>query len=203
VQNIFLEIMQHEQAKQQLITFLSGFPNLKKEVIDQLAKLIPVIAPKKGSLLLEEGDVPKECYFVLKGLVRQYQMIDGTERTTEFYSESNATVSSMHYTDQTPSTFYLECLEDCLLIAGNMDIDQSHYEQFPELLEVTNKILENDLNKAKLNHATFILSSPKERYLHFLKSRPDVSNRVPLHQIASFLGMTPESLSRIRKRIVS
>ena len=195
--------MQNEQAKQQLITFLSGFPNLKKEVIDQLAKLIPVIAPKKGSLLLEEGDVPKECYFVLKGLVRQYQMIDGMERTTEFYSESNGTVSSMHYTDQTPSTFYLECLEDCLLIAGNMDIDQSHYEQFPELLEVTNKILENDLNKAKLNHATFILSSPKERYLHFLKSRPDVSNRVPLHQIASFLGMTPESLSRIRKRIVS
>lgn len=169
----------------------------------QLAEMIPVIAPTKGTILLEENKVQEECYFVLQGLVRQYQYIDGIERTTEFYTESNGTVSSVHYSEQSPSTFYLECMEDCLLIAGNMEIDEAHFKQFPELLDITKKMLENDLNKAKLDHTTFILSSPKERYLHFLKTRPDVSNRVPLHQIASYLGMTPESLSRIRKRIVS
>lgn len=195
--------MNKGKAKEHLITFLSGFPNLQDRTILQLAEMIPVIAPTKGTILLEENKVPKACYFVLQGLVRQYQFIDGVERTTEFYTESNGTVSSVHYTDQSPSTFYLECMEDCLLIAGNLEIDEVHFKQFPELLEITKKMMENDLNKAKLDHTSFILSSPKERYLRFLKTRPDVSSRVPLHQIASYLGMTPESLSRIRKRIVS
>lgn len=194
---------QDQHAKQLLVEFLSGFPGLEANVVTQLAEMIPVVAPKKGMILIKEGEVPDECYFVLKGLVRQFQFIDGTERTTEFYTEKNGTVSSMHYTDQTPSSFFLECAEDCLLIAGNMEIDKVHYEQFPELLEITKHILESDLNKAKVNFSKFILSSPKERYLHFLETRPDLLNRVPLHQIASYLGMTPESLSRIRKRIVS
>ena len=137
------------------------------------------------------------------GLVRQYQFVDGVERTTAFYTEANGTVSSKHYAEQTPSEFYLECAEDCLLIAGNVEVDEANIQQFPELMEVTKLILETDLNKAKDTYAKFVISSPKERYLHFLDSRPDLANRVPLHQIASYLGMTPESLSRIRKRIVS
>lgn len=195
--------MTKDKTKEQLIAFLSSLPGLKEDLVLQLSEMIPVISPSKGTVLLEEGAVPKECYYVLKGLVRQYQFVDGTERTTEFYTESNGTVSSLHYSNQTPSTFYLECMEDSLLIAGTIEIDEAHYEQFPELISITKMMLENDLNKAKADHSTFILSSPKDRYLHFLKTRPDISNRVPLHQIASYLGMTPESLSRIRKRIVT
>lgn len=192
-----------QQAKEHLKKFLSGFPNLDSTMVAQLAEMIPVIAPSKGSILIEEGKIPQECYFVLKGLVRQYQIIDGMERTTEFYTETNGTVSSAHYTNQTPSEFYLECMEDCLLIAGNLQIDQAHFEKFPALLEITKQMLESDLNKTKEQYTQFILSAPKERYLHFVATRPDLLNRVPLHQIASYLGITPESLSRIRKRIVS
>lgn len=196
--------MNHEQSiSTDLIEFLSGFPELDKDKIESIANMIPVITPRKGTILLKESEIPKECYFVLKGMVRQYRLIEGIERTTEFYTEANGTVSSDHYTDQTPSSSFLECAEDCLLIAGNMKTDGVNYEQFPELAEITRRILENDLNRTKKALSDFILSSPKERYLHFMKTRPELLNRAPLHQIASYLGMTPESLSRIRKRIVS
>lgn len=191
------------KAQKILQEFLSGFDSLREEVVDQLVNMIPVIAPVKGTILLKEGEVPQECYFVLKGIVREFLFVDGTDRTIEFYTESHGTVSSAHYSDQTPSEFSLECSEDCLLIAGNMEIDEEHFKKFPELIEITRKMLESDLNKVKANHSKFILSSPTERYLHFLDTRPDLQNRVPLHQVASYLGMTPESLSRIRKRIVS
>jgi CRP-like cAMP-binding protein len=187
----------------QLITFLSNIPELTPEKVEMLAAMIPVKSTKKGDIILKEGETPKECYYVLQGLVRQYQFIDGTERTTEFYDELNGSISSDHYTNQTPSTFYLACEEDCLLIAGNMQIDEVNFKQFPELMEITRRMMESELNSTKQTLTQFILSPPKDRYLHLLKTRPTLLNRVPLHQIASYLGITAESLSRIRKRITS
>ena len=195
--------MSQQNAKKELIQFLSNFSNLSDELVQKLAEVIPVITTKKGTILLKAGELQKECYYVLKGLIRQFQFVEGTERTTAFYTETNGTVSSIHYSDQTPSTFFLECMEDCLLICGNVELSDEHIRQFPELLEVTRGILEKDLNESRQTYSNFVLSTPKERYLNFLETRKDLHNRIPLHQIASFLGMTPESLSRIRKRISS
>lgn len=198
-----MRMQSNTKAKSYLTEFLSGFPTLDEEKTVLLANMIPVIAPTKGTILVEAGKIPHECYFVLKGLVREYQFVEGTERTTAFYTESNGTVSSTSYTEQSPSSSYLECAEDCLLIAGNLKMEKEHFEQFPELMEITRNLLESDLNRSKNEYKNFILSSPLERYENFLETRPDLINRVPLHQIASYLGMTPESLSRIRKRLVA
>lgn len=191
------------KIKEKLTQFLASFPALDAQTIAVLINNIPVITPKKGTLLLREGDVPKACYYVLEGLVRQYQFVDGTERTTAFYTERNGSVSSAHYSDQTPATFNLICAEDCILIAGNLEIDAAHYAEFPILVEITKRMIETDLNATQQTLTNFILSPPKERYVQFLKAQPDLINRVPLHQIASYLGLTPESLSRIRKRLVA
>jgi CRP-like cAMP-binding protein len=185
-----------------LIEFLSSFPELDGQPIEEIARLIPVEVAQKGSVLVEEGKVPQACYFVLKGMVRQYKFVDGDEKTMEFYDESNGAVSAEHFTDQSKSTFFLVCEEDSLLIKGSREVDVSNYEKYPVLLEVTKKMLEQDLNETKSRFSKFISASPKERYLNFLQDRPGLINRVPLHQVASYLGMTPESLSRIRKRIL-
>lgn len=187
--------------KTELIEFLSTFPELGKEEIETIARNIPVVAHKKGTVLIKHGEVPRECYFVLKGIVRQYEIVDGDEKTTEFYTEKNGAVSSSHYTDQTPFEGYLVCAEDCLLIAGNIEVDQANYEKFPVLQAITRQMIESDLNSTKKKFVKFVGSSPKERYLNLMETQPDLLNRVPLHQIASYLGMTAESLSRIRKRI--
>lgn len=190
-------------TRTKLEQFLAGFPALDNNTVALLAEKIPVLEYKKGTVILEEGVIPKACYFVLEGLVRQYQFVDGTERTTAFYTEKNGSVSAAHYSNQTPSSFNLVCVEDCLLIAGNMEIDKEHYASFPLLVEITKQMIESDLNETKQTLTNFILFSPKDRYVQFLKERPELMNRVPLHQIASYLGLTPESLSRIRKRLVT
>ena len=75
------------------------------------------------------------------------------------------------------------------------------YETFPKLEIITRMMMEQDLGKSQDAMANFITSSPEERYLNLQKTRPDLLQRVPQHQLASFLGVTPESLSRIRNRM--
>ncbi len=189
--------------KDVLLKFLSAFPELKKEEIEVIAEHIPVEAYKKGTVLVKEGEIPSKCYFVLKGCVRQYYVIEGEEKTTAFFTEEYGAVSSSHYTNQTPSDHYLSCLEDCILISGDANIDVENYQKFPVLENITRAMMEEELNETKENFAKFVTSSPEQRYLNLIETRPELINRVPQHMIASYLGMKPESLSRIRKRIVS
>ncbi|MCB0661973.1 MAG: Crp/Fnr family transcriptional regulator [Saprospiraceae bacterium] len=181
--------------------FLSQFPELSPSEVEIISEHIPIVDKKKGDMILREGEVPDKCYYVLEGCVRQYCLEDGEEKTTGFYTEQYGTISSTNYIQQTPSDQYLVCMEDCTLICGDPKTDMENYEKFPILKSVTAKMVEQELNDTKDRFAKFIIASPEKRYLNFLEERPDLSNRVPQHQIASFLGMTAESLSRIRRRI--
>ena len=71
--------------KEKLKKFLANFHIVSPDKIEQLTKVIPMISIEKGTYLLKEGEVPKACYYVLKGLVRQFQIVDGNEKTTAFY----------------------------------------------------------------------------------------------------------------------
>lgn len=185
-----------------LLDFLSGFPELDEEERLAIGAKIPVREYKKGDILVSEGDVPPECYFVLQGCVRQYYLIDGDEKTTAFFTERQA-VAATNFVEQTPSKYYLSCVENAKLIVGSIHQDMEMYKQFPKLETITRSMIEHDYSNTREDFAAFITSSPEKRYLDLLETRPNLLNRVPQHQIASYLGVTPESLSRIRKRIVS
>ena len=187
---------------QDLLDFLSGFPRLSPEEVEMIARHIPVKSFSKGYMLLETGKIPSECYYLLKGCIREYKIIDGLEKTTAFYTEKNGTISPVSYVHQTPSAHFLVCMEDCLVISGNREQDKSNYENFPVLKGITANMLESEWIKTKENFTDFITSSPEQRYLNFIEKHGDLFQRVPQHQIASYLGMTPESLSRIRKRVL-
>lgn len=102
----------------ELSALFSKFPSLKKEEIKAISENIIVRSLKKGTILLNEGSISKECYSVLKGCVRKYYIKDGEEKTTAFFTEGEAVASFSSYINETPSKHYLVCAEDCSLTVG-------------------------------------------------------------------------------------
>jgi len=189
--------------KEELRKMLLNYPILTSEDIDLIVENANVQQYKKGTVLLEQGQISKECYSVLKGIVREYYIVDGEEKTTAFFSEGQAVNSFTSYSENKPSKHFLVCATDCLLTVGNQALEEEMCKQIPKLEGIIRKEVERVSGIAQDEFALFITSSPEQRYLNLLDKRPDLYNRIPQHQIASYLGITPESLSRIRKRIFS
>lgn len=185
-----------------LISFISKFESLTDEEIAIIADNIQVQSVKKGTILVKEGQICEACYFVLKGCLRQYVIVDGTEKTTQFYTEEQAAVLFSSYLNQQKSESYLSCVEDSVLIVGETGRETEMYKEFPKLEQITRMMMEQNLGKSQDELTRFITNSPEERYLYLLKTRPELFQRVPLNQLASYIGVTPESFSRIRKRIL-
>lgn len=172
----------------------------EKEAVD---RLIPIKVFKKGTLLLEEGNVAKACYFTIKGCVRSFIVKDGEERTTQFFVEGEPIASLLSYLNQTPSNHYFECLEDTTLAVLTHDNEQELYNLHPKFEALCRNNIELEFGKQQETLQNYLTQSPKERYLNLLENRPDLIQRVPQYYIATFLGVQPESLSRIRKRIAN
>ena len=154
---------------------------------------------QKNQVLIKEGQVCNKLYFVEKGIGRSYYLKqDGKEVTQWFFGVGNFMSSADSFFQQSPSFYYLEILEDSILYSitkKNMDVLLAKYHKMEKLIrllsiEMLTKIVH------KLNAVQF--QTAKERYDYMLTEFPDISHRVPLGYIASYLGMTQETLSRIR-----
>lgn len=174
-------------------------PDIK--VLLQSAKLKSYPA---GEQLIQEGGLKREIYFIRKGLVRAYKINDKGDETTTMIRWENKIVASPDIIlfDQ-PSQYYFEALEATDVFYINFDILQKIVSQNPKLEANRKYIFQNILKELLQRLDTFVLLTPEERYLNFVKTNPNIINRVPNKYIANILGITPVSLSRIRKRISS
>lgn len=184
-----------------LIKFLSKYQSLTVEEVGIIEQNNLVREYKNGTILLKEGQIPKDCFLVLKGCVRSYYNIEGEEKTTEFFTELQP-ITPNGYATKTPSPYYLECLEDAVLSISNAEKTNQFLRDYPQFATLMT-IIGNDVLANKQEALDdFKNLSPEKRYLELQKKRPELINRVPQHQLASFLGIKPQSLSRIRKRII-
>ena len=131
-----------------------------------------------------------------------YKLIDGNEKTTAFFVEGQAAILYSSYLEQKPSDYYLSCIEDSILTVGTREQEQELHRKYPNLEHLIYSLLPKDFTKAQEHIALLNNYNPEERYRILLQKQPELLNRVPLHQLASLIGVTPESLSRIRKRVV-
>lgn len=188
--------------KETLRKFISNLDTFDQNEINAIVENTNLEFFKKGTVFLREGDICNKCYFVLSGCVRQYQIAEGTEKTTAFFTEEQAAVLYSSYMNREPSKHYLSCVEDCILITGTREEEQKLHKDYPKLEFLTHTLMLRDYSKIQERLSSFINHSPEERCQILMKNQPSLINRVPLHQLASYIGVTPESFSRIRKRIL-
>ncbi|MGN8646127.1 Crp/Fnr family transcriptional regulator [Gracilibacillus sp. HCP3S3_G5_1] len=186
--------------KEILLKYINQFTSLSEEEQKRIIDDLLTQKYTKGTILLRQGEVPTRCYFVLKGCVRQYALDEeGNEVTTNFFTEEQAIVPRVNRA----SVFTYTCMEDTELVIGDYEQETNMYDRYTQLESMTRKMTEDNLNQLQNDFAGFISSTPEERFKSLLQERPDLIHRVPQHQLASYLGITPESLSRIKKRIVA
>ncbi|TAI49002.1 Crp/Fnr family transcriptional regulator [Flagellimonas allohymeniacidonis] len=184
-----------------IFEFLSKYIELTEEEKKILSELKFIKSFKKGSLLLREGEMSKECFFILEGCAYSYYLVDGEVKVTEFFTEKQP-ITPVSYTTKKPSEYYLECLEDCIVSIGSQERTAELMTKMPRLAELGPAFLEDELASQRMKYDTFIKLSPEQRYQNLQKQSPELLDRIPQYLIASYLGIKPESLSRIRKRIL-
>lgn len=185
-----------------LLNYFSRIMPLSEEEVEAIDETMHVQHYEKGTVLLKPGQISSEAYFVLEGLVRQYYLIDGVEKTSDFFSDEQWVVSLNNIHPTNPSTHYLECCTDCSLVVGNSRKGEDLYKKFQNLATISRKLMERVFTDQQQKMEAFTINTPMLRYQNLLKSRPDLFQRIPQYQIASYIGITPESLSRIKKRIL-
>lgn len=190
----------NKTMKNILFDFISKYVSLTEDEKNAVISFDIFRSFKKGMILLKEGQKSKDSYFVLKGCIRTYYIVDGEEKTTAFYTEMEA-LTPPCVISKTPSEYYISCIEDTILTVSNTDMEVEANSKFPKFETICRMLSEELLAKQRIDFDEFKTSSPEQRYLNLLQKRPDLIQRVPQHQLASYLGIKPQSLSRLRARI--
>lgn len=184
-----------------LFDFISKYVSLTEDEKNAITSLNIFRTIKKGTTLLKEGQKSNEVYFVLKGCIRTYYIVGGEEKTTSFYTEMEG-LTPHCVINKAPSEYYISCVEDTILTVTTPDMEADSFNKFPKFESLCRVLSEELLAKQQINFDEFKTSSPEQRYLNLLQKRPDLIQRVPQHQLASYLGIKPQSLSRLRARII-
>jgi CRP-like cAMP-binding protein len=172
--------------------------NAASILINAIKPFMMVKKLKKQETLMFEGDVCNKIYFVKSGVIKQYYLVDGKEFIQNFFYDGDVATVYNSFLTQEPSDSNLEAVEDTELLVMSYHSFKSIAAAKPELnAHVT--ISMSKMNTKRVN--LLLMSDGLLRYKKFLASEHEITQRVPQYMIASYLGMSPETLSRIRKKM--
>lgn len=156
----------------------------------------------KGEHLVREGDAATALYFVNSGLLRYYYLASGTEHTGQFFNASMFVADVLALTTGAPCVQNIDALEAGEVIVIPKPVLLAAYDADHAFERFGRRVMEHAMSGSQRRSAGLLTLSADERYTRFVTARPDVAARVPQYLIASYLGITPEALSRIRRRRV-
>ncbi|GGH25322.1 Crp/Fnr family transcriptional regulator [Sphingobacterium alkalisoli] len=183
-------------------TYTDKFVNFTQADKELLASALSFRQVKTKTELVSYDKRTDELFFLLKGCLRKYYLKDGQQITIYITTENSFIGAFDSFITGTASKEIIETLEPSeLLVLNKKDLDKL-YNEIPLMNEFVRKTLEQTLIQLQQALTSFILDSPEERYTKLLSQNPEILQRVPQHMLATYLGITATSLSRIRKRIV-
>lgn len=195
---------------------INSIDTLKRETMNSVAKRFPELTVEarklledvlvgrrvnKGETILAEGEVARSIIFVGRGMVRQFYYKDGKDVTEHFTTEGNMMACLESLFSRTPTHILVEALEPSVIFEFMYDDIQRLVESSPEINRFYRRVLEWALILSQQKADALRFESAKNRYLRMMKEYPEVIKRAQMAQIASYLQMTPETLSRIRSGI--
>jgi CRP/FNR family transcriptional regulator, anaerobic regulatory protein len=184
-----------------ILNSIKSFVPLNPEEEAAFTSILRVKKLKKKEFLLQEGQVCNKIFFLNSGCIRLFYNIDGTENTRQFFFEKSWYTAYASFLTGQPAVENVQALEDSeVVFFSKEDIYKLYdihpvFDKFGRLMAERAYLAVSNLNKMLANE------EPEERYLNLLKQRPKLAEKIPQHYIASYLGIQPETLSRIRKRI--
>ncbi len=174
---------------------------ISEQSLMRIVQKAEVMQVPKKTRILEIGQVCNHMYFVIKGCLRLYYQKDELEVNCFFFHENLFCTAFGSFMTRRKSNQIMETLEDTVMLAITFDELQQLYEDVPEMNMLVRKILQERYINSHDIISSYVLDNPEQRYEHFKEKYPALVNRIAEHHIASYIGITPKSLSRLKKRI--
>jgi len=183
-----------------LVEFINKIYPLTDEIMEFMSSRTTFKKIKKGKFLLKPGEYCKEYYYIHKGILRSYIKYGEKEITIWINPEGEITTSIRSIAGGRESDEFIQVIENCELVVIPFDAMQELYDRFPEMNKVGRMLLEEYYAESEERVYIARLPNAQARYQHFINSRPELLNRIPLKYVASYLGITLETLSRLRAK---
>lgn len=183
---------------EELLLYLNSINPLSLELYQYLRTKLKSKHLQKKDILLKAGHINKHIFFVVSGLVRCYYQKNAQEISSWFMKEGDVIISVESFFKQTPSKETIQALEPCELLYLEYAELQHIYRQFPEFNYIGRVLTEKYYALSEERLASLRMRRSSERYQFMMQHYPQLINRVPSKYIASYLGLTEETLSRIR-----
>ena len=177
------------------------YSHVNDEDLNELIAHCQLLHVKKGDFLFKEGELVDHFYYVQKGILLFYRLIDGVEKVIEFFLEDEFTTDLFSYTRNQPTVCSAKALEDVEVLKVHKDFLEPHFDKSMDMQRFGRQLILDEFMKLMVRSSNKDILSNEERYLRLMDRRHDLSQRVPQYMIASYLGLTPVGLSKIRKRL--
>ena len=187
-------------------TYLSHYkmvcPQIRDEELDYIASALTITQHKPKEFYLRQGQVQKGIGFITKGLVRTfYEDEKGNEITVWFSKENEYVTDYPSFIKQIPAKFYFQCIEPCIIVNLPFEDMQEGYSKYKNIERYGRLITEEVLVMQQLRLESFLFQNAEQRYVNFMRKYQKLLNRVSLTDLATYLGIERQSLSRIRKSL--
>ncbi len=184
-----------------LQTKVLSYNHVDAEVLKNQMQFYERLELKKGETLIAPGQFVKHFYYVARGCIYYYKLEEGEQKVLEFYTDDVFFTDLPAYVKETPSVHYLKATEETLVFAIKKSDAENSFTQSHQLERFGRLSMQEAFMKIFTRVERLSSKSNEERYLRLLEKRPDLFQRVPQYLIASYLGLTPVGLSKIRKRL--